>query len=117
VNEKWLFEKADLDNWAKSSRPVEAYFTSVDYDIEDNQQIREPQLEAYTALYSYFAAGNKTAIVQIPVGCGKSGLAAIIPFGIARGRVLIVTPNLTIKKGLMESSRIAKSASGASVGS
>jgi DNA repair protein RadD len=52
---------------------------------------------------SSFNLGRKTAVVQIPVGCGKSGIAAIAPFGIARGRVLVVAPNLTIKEGLFES--------------
>ena len=39
-------------------------------------------------------------MIQLPVGCGKSGLAAILPFGISNGRVLIITPNLTIKEEL-----------------
>ena len=45
------------------------------------------------------AAGQK-AIIQLPVGCGKSGVAAILPFGISRGRVLVIAPNLTIKEEL-----------------
>lgn len=36
------------------------------------------------------------------MGCGKSGLAAILPLGIAKGRVLVIAPNLTIKSGLYE---------------
>jgi DNA repair protein RadD len=60
-------------------------------------------VEAYQKLYEFFQSGRKTAVVQIPVGCGKSGIAAIAPFGIARGRVLVVAPNLTIKEGLFES--------------
>jgi superfamily II DNA or RNA helicase len=55
------------------------------------------------ALYNYFKSGGKTAVIQIPVGCGKSGIAAIAPFGIAKGRVLVVSPNLTIKDGIFES--------------
>ncbi len=65
-------------------------------------QLREPQIEAYQALYNFFREGNKSAIIQIPVGCGKSGIAAIAPFGIAKGRVLVIAPNLTIKDVLFE---------------
>ena len=102
IGKKWLFNKESLDSWVRSNMPIESFFTSVDAFIDENPQIREPQKEAYEALYNYFRSGGEKAIVQIPVGCGKSGLASIIPFGIARGRVLIVAPNLTIKDGLFE---------------
>ena len=45
---------------------------------------------------------NDPAIVQIPVGCGKTGIMATLPFGIAEGRVLVITPNLTIRKGVAD---------------
>jgi DNA repair protein RadD len=103
VGSKWLFSKRDLDAWVRSNIPLKEFFLKTPAHIEENLQLREPQVEAYKALYDYFKAGNKTAIIQIPVGCGKSGIAAIAPFGIARGRVLVVAPNLTIKDGLFES--------------
>ncbi len=103
VGSKWLFSKRDLDAWVRSNIPLDQFFLKTPAHIEENLQLREPQVEAYKALYDYFKAGNKTAIIQIPVGCGKSGIAAIAPFGIAKGRVLIVAPNLTIKEGLFES--------------
>jgi DNA repair protein RadD len=102
VGSKWLFSKTDLDAWVRSNIPLEQYFLKTPAHIEENLQLREPQVEAYQALYEYFKAGGKTAIIQIPVGCGKSGIAAIAPFGIAKGRVLVVAPNLTIKEGLFE---------------
>jgi len=102
VGSKWLFSKTDLDAWVRSNIPLEQYFLKTPAHIEENLQLREPQVEAYQALYKYFKAGGKTAIIQIPVGCGKSGIAAITPFGIAKGRVLVVAPNLTIKEGLFE---------------
>ena len=103
VGSKWLFNKDDLDNWVRSNKPIESYFLEIPAHIEENLQLREPQIEAYQALYNFFQEGGKVAIIQIPVGCGKSGIAAIAPFGIARGRVLVVAPNLTIKDGLFES--------------
>jgi len=103
VGSKWLFSKLDLDAWVRSNIPLDQFFLRTPAHIEENLQLREPQVEAYRALYEYFKSGQKTAIVQIPVGCGKSGIAAIAPFGIAKGRVLVVAPNLTIKEGLFES--------------
>ncbi len=102
IGQKWLLDKNNLDAWVKANKPIESFFTTTDFDIDENPQLREPQIEAYKSLYDFFKSGNKTAIVQIPVGCGKSGLASIIPFGIAKGRVLVVSPNLTIKEGLFE---------------
>jgi len=103
IGSKWLFSKTDLDAWVRSNIPIEDFFVRTPANIEENLQLREPQIEAYQKLYDFFREGGKTAIIQIPVGCGKSGIAAIAPFGIARGRTLIVAPNLTIKDGLFES--------------
>lgn len=103
IGSKWLFSKKDLDTWIRANRPIESFFMETPANIEENPQLREPQVEAYQALYDFFQGGSKVAIIQIPVGCGKSGIAAIAPFGIAKGRVLIVAPNLTIKDGLFES--------------
>jgi len=102
VAQKWLFNTIDLDAWIRANKPIEDFFTTTDFNIEENPQLREPQINAYKSINDYFNSGNKTAIVQIPVGCGKSGLASIIPFGIAKGRVLVITPNLTIMKGMIE---------------
>ena len=67
-------------------------------NIEQNRFLREPQREAYTAIRTHFKIHNESAIVQIPVGCGKTGLMAVLPFGVANGRVLIVAPNVTIRE-------------------
>lgn len=68
--------------------------------ILGNSRLREPQQQAYQELRKHFSVSTEPALVQIPVGCGKTGLMAILPFGIARGRVLIVAPNLTIREAL-----------------
>jgi excisionase family DNA binding protein len=102
VGKKWAFEKAQLDVWLRSNQPVETFFTTIDSKITDNEDLREPQREAYLRTYDFFRSGKNKAILQIPVGCGKSGLASILPLGIARGRVLIIAPNLTIRKNLYD---------------
>ena len=102
VGKKWTFEKDQLDAWVRTNQPLETFFLSLDFNIEDNGALRDPQRDGYLRAYEFFNAGKNKAILQIPVGCGKSGLAAILPLGIARGRVLVLAPNLTIKHGLYE---------------
>ena len=75
---------------------------SLDYKIEENEALRDPQKEGYLKTYEFFREGKNKAILQIPVGCGKTGLASILPFGIATGRVLVIAPNLTIRDGLSD---------------
>lgn len=83
----------------RSSR-VAGFFFGASPDIERNARLREPQREAYTATMSHFKDSSEPAIVQLPVGCGKTGLAALLPFGLAQQRVLVVAPNTTIREGL-----------------
>ena len=89
----------------KQHEDTRRYFGETDARIVGNEQLRTPQEEGYIALRDYFEADRPTtlpAIVVLPTGCGKSGLIACAPFGIAEGRVLVVAPNLTIKDGLAE---------------
>src|SRR5437879_510307 len=78
------------------------YFQAGSARILGNERLREPQRAAYLALYEHFVKRRRSqpAIVQIPTGCGKTGILCLAPYGIASGRVLIVTPNLTIKGGI-----------------
>jgi superfamily II DNA or RNA helicase len=75
-------------------------FQTAQANIEGNDNLREPQQEAHRHTRQHFAASSDAAILQIPVGCGKTGVMATLPFGIAAGRVLVITPNLTILKGV-----------------
>ncbi|MFG1343317.1 DEAD/DEAH box helicase family protein [Xanthobacter autotrophicus DSM 431] len=102
VGKKWTFEKAGLDAWMRGHRPVQSFFTDIDFKIEGNDELRDPQREGYLRTYEFFRAGKNKAILQIPVGCGKTGLASLLPLGLAEGRVLVIAPNLTIKQGLYE---------------
>jgi DNA repair protein RadD len=64
--------------------------------IATNSQLRDPQRLGHAAAVEHFATSDERAVEQIPVGCGKSGLITLLPFGCARGRVLVLAPNLTI---------------------
>jgi excisionase family DNA binding protein len=76
-------------------------------NIEGNDLLREPQRDAHRAVREHFEKAATPAIVQIPVGCGKTGIMATLPFGIASGRTLVITPNLTIRKGVASALDIA----------
>lgn len=102
VGKKWTFEREQLDRWVRSNKPIETFFADVDFNIATNASLREPQREGYERVFEFFHAGKNKAILQIPVGCGKTGLASLLPFGVARGRVLVIAPNITIKDGLYE---------------
>src|ERR1700685_2980366 len=75
-------------------------FQTTPFNIQTNVLLRDPQKEAHQHVREHFARSNDPAIVQIPVGCGKTGVIATVPFGIASGRVLVILPNLTILKGV-----------------
>jgi len=100
VGKVWKFHRNDLDAWVRASRPIEDFFTTVEYEIEENTELRAPQREAHAATLEHFANSAEAAILQLPVGCGKSGLIALLPFGLAHGRVLVMSPNLTIRDSL-----------------
>jgi DNA repair protein RadD len=86
------------------------YFQSTLSHIEGNPNLREPQIESYRAIKKYFADTTQQnnqvllpAIIEIPTGCGKTGIICAAPFGIARGRVLVIAPNLVIKQSVVKS--------------
>lgn len=107
VGKVWKFSIDELDSWIRINKPITEFFTSIDFKIDDNDLLRIPQREAYDACYDFFQSGGKQAIIQLPVGCGKSGLVSILPLGIAQGRVLVIAPNLTIKDELSKVLNIA----------
>ncbi len=65
-------------------------------NLDGNDRIRRPQIEAYHALHEHFSRSSEHAIVQLPVGCGKTGTMALTPFHLSGTRTLVVTPNLEI---------------------
>lgn len=107
IDETWKFHRDDLDAWVRACRPIEDFFITIEYSIEENTELRDPQREAHAATLEHFAHSKEPAILQLPVGCGKSGLIAILPFGLARGRVLVISPNITIRDSLYADLNVA----------
>ena len=68
------------------------------------KKLRDCQSGAYEAIQKHFSDENaeKHVLIQLPTGTGKSALIAILPFGLAKKKVLILDPNLTLAKQLAE---------------
>lgn len=81
------------------------YFLVSNPSILENKKLRDPQKEGYAKVYDHFIIKNKKkhAIVVLPTGVGKTGLMGILPYHISSGRVLIITPQLTIKDTVIDS--------------
>lgn len=79
-----------------STQEISDFFNNTRTSTRDNPKLRVPQQEGHAAAVAHFAAGGGRAMEQIPVGCGKTGLITLLPFGCANGRVLVIAPNLTI---------------------
>lgn len=80
-------------------------FMSSNPNIINNAELREPQVEAYIEVHRHFEITKKksNALVVLPTGVGKTGLMGILPYFISHGRVLIVTPQVSIKDTVIDS--------------
>lgn len=76
-------------------------FLNTPTSILGNPSLRLPQIEGYHAIRQHFEESSTRCYVQLPVGCGKTGLMGLTPFGIADGRVLIIAPNVTIRANIV----------------
>ena len=83
------------------NKDIKEFFHETQVKIYGNGNLRVPQSEGYQMIIDHFEKSTEPCYLQIPVGCGKSGLIGITPFGLSSGRVLIVAPNLTIKRTIL----------------
>lgn len=102
VGRGWRFDREQLDAWVRANAPIEEFFSKSQAQIDENTLLRDPQREAWAAAREFFRAQGKEAILQLPVGCGKSGLISILPFDISAGRMLVIAPNLTVRDELAQ---------------
>ncbi|WP_058953199.1 DEAD/DEAH box helicase family protein [Clostridium tyrobutyricum] len=80
------------------------YFFTVKPHIYDNENLREPQIRGYYSIYEHFEINKKVshAIMVLPTGVGKTGLMALLPYNISRGRVLIIAPQIVVKDTVID---------------
>lgn len=81
------------------------YFITANPAIVGNDELRDPQIMGYSKVYEHFVVKNKKthAIVVLPTGVGKTGLIGLLPYHICKGKLLIITPQLTIKDTVIDS--------------
>jgi DNA repair protein RadD len=92
--------------WEEERRMLEIgeFFQRTPARVLGNERLREPQRAAYLSVYDFLIKQRRPlpAVIRLPTGCGKSGIIACLPYGVANGRVLIVAPNLAIRDGIAE---------------
>jgi DNA repair protein RadD len=84
-----------------NNQDIATFFADTRVSIFGNSALRDPQREGYESIHRHFAESSDACYVQLPVGCGKTGLMGLTPFGLATGRVLIIAPNLTIRTNII----------------
>lgn len=114
TNSYRYYKRADLEPFRLEYQAAQAeppphldLFMTALADIEGNDNLRDPQREAHRRVREHFEQSDGHVILQIPVGCGKTGVMATLPFGIADGRVLVIAPNLEIRNGVANALDIA----------
>jgi len=80
------------------------YFIESEPNIYGNSNLREPQVQGYSHVYEHFMINKKTthSVIVLPTGVGKTGLMGLLPFNISQGRVLIITPQITIRDTVVD---------------
>lgn len=53
---------------------IARFFNSARLHIQSNPNLRDPQVEGWFRTRQHFRNSSEHAIIQIPVGCGKTGL-------------------------------------------
>lgn len=73
-------------------------------NILENENLRDPQVYAYSALYNHFIRDKKDthALIVLPTGVGKTGVMGIAPYYISKGKVLMIVPRVAIKNNLIK---------------
>ena len=90
-----------------TNEEIARFFNTTRPHIQGNPNLRDPQVEGWFRTRQHFRNSSEHAILQIPVGCGKTGLMALLPFETAQGRVLVIAPNLEIRRGISTSFDVA----------
>lgn len=80
------------------------YFMESNPFIYENNYLREPQVQGYYHIYEHFIVKQKQshAVIVLPTGVGKTGLMALLPYNISKGRVLIIAPQIVIRETVID---------------
>jgi len=69
-----------------TNEEIARFFNTMRPFIQGNPNLRDPQVEGWFRTRQHFRNSSEHAILQIPVGCGKTGLMALLLFETAQRR-------------------------------
>lgn len=74
-------------------------------NIIGNTNLYPAQIKAYQAVVSHYQEFKdnpkyRESLVVMPTGSGKSGVMALLPYGLSSKRVLIITPGKTVRSAV-----------------
>ncbi|MER2190657.1 MAG: DEAD/DEAH box helicase family protein [Solibacillus sp.] len=77
-------------------------FESSFANIIGNNKLYPAQINAYQSVISHYQEFKdnpkyRESLVVMPTGSGKSGVMALLPYGLSSNRVLIITPGKTVR--------------------
>ncbi|MCF3941603.1 DEAD/DEAH box helicase [Oceanobacillus alkalisoli] len=77
-------------------------FQDIKANITNNSNLYPAQIDAYRSALSHYTEFSdfkyRESLIVMPTGTGKTGVMSLLPFGIAEGRVLIITPGKIVRK-------------------
>ncbi|MEK4425470.1 DEAD/DEAH box helicase [Solibacillus sp. FSL K6-1523] len=88
-------------------------FNSSHAHIIGNTNLYPAQIEAYQAVVSHYKEFKdnpkyRESLVVMPTGSGKSGVMALLPFGLSSKRVLIITPGKIVRSAVYKNLNTAE---------
>ena len=60
-----------------TNEEIARFFNDTRPFIQGNPDLRDPQVEGWFRTRQHFRNSSEHAILQIPVGCGKTGLMSV----------------------------------------
>jgi len=64
---------------------IAKFFAETDCKIWNNRSLRLPQIEGYFAIRDHFKQSDAPCYIQLPVGCGKTGLVGLTRSELQKG--------------------------------
>ena len=90
-------------------RQLEEYFDQKTAGNTSDETLYSHQVKAVFSLHKYFNSdetvnpqNSQVALVVLPTGCGKTGVAVLASYVLNASRVLVITPSLIISKQVNE---------------
>ncbi|MDQ0176497.1 DEAD/DEAH box helicase [Bacillus chungangensis] len=81
-------------------------FQTMKANIIGNPSLYPAQIKAYEAALAHYEEfpdyEHRESLIVMPTGSGKTGVMSILPFGLSKGKVLIITPGTIIRETIFQ---------------